>query len=176
MRFLLMVVAGCLAQATMAGYRELPAEGNPLPGDYPASGVFIGAGVGLDHGGIGLRMDILASERIGIFAGGGYNLATVGWNAGLLYRHPVKWLARPYITGMYGYNLAIKWQIPGGGGTGTNYYGPSFGGGLEFWSAARTSFWHTALLVPVRSSEADEDLRWASPKPWPVLFSFGYHF
>lgn len=176
MRVLLLVAVWCSAQAALARQQDAPPEGSRASGGYPASGVFIGAGVGLDHGGIGLRMDMLASERIGLFAGGGYNLATVGWNAGLLYRHPVNWRARPYITGMYGYNLAIKWQIPGGGGTGTNYYGPSFGGGVEFWSPARTSFWHTALLVPVRSSEAVEDLRWASTKPWPVLFTCGYHF
>jgi hypothetical protein len=40
-------------------------------------------------------------ETVGIFAGAGYNLATVGWNAGLLYRQRTQSQRRPYVTAMH---------------------------------------------------------------------------
>ncbi len=145
------------------------------PSHTAAPGIFFGAGIGLDHGGLGLRMDALLNESIGVFAGGGYNLATVGWNAGLIYRHPSSRTYRPYAIGMYGYNLAVKWGYPYGS-TGVNYYGPTFGGGVEMWSHRHTNFVHIGLLVPVRSKEARNVFDRLTPRPWPVLFSCGYHF
>lgn len=124
--------------------------------------LFFGVGIGLDHGGIGMRMDVRFTEHIGLFGGAGYNLAMVGWNAGLIYRYKLLGHVRPYATGMYGYNLAMRWVDPWGKTVhGENYYGPSFGGGVEFWSARRDSFIHVGLLVPVRSSETLDAMKWA---------------
>jgi hypothetical protein len=112
---------------------------------------FFGAGLGLDHGGLGVR--------------------------GLLYRQRTQSQRRPYVTAMYGYNMVILTTNPGRqSGTGTNYYGPSFGGGVEFWSKERTRFIHAGLLFPVRSSDALLALRWSSAEPWPILLSAGFHF
>lgn len=146
-------------------------------GSAANSDFFFGAGLGLDHGGLGVRIDGKVTETVGIFAGAGYNLATVGWNAGLLYRQRTQSQRRPYVTAMYGYNMVILTTYPGRqSGTGTNYYGPSFGGGVEFWSKERTRFIHVGLLFPVRSSDALLALRWSSTEPWPILLSAGFHF
>lgn len=143
----------------------------------PASDLYFGIGGGLDHGGFGLRFDGMVTRALGLFAGAGFNLATVGWNGGLIYRHPLPGRVRPYGTAMYGYNVAILTTTSRGSiGTGTNYYGPSFGAGVEFWSDQRNRFVHLGLLLPVRSEEAQRELRRSASEPWPVLLSAGFHF
>ena len=46
----------------------------------------IGFGIGIDYGGIGVRASVLSFERVDVFAGLGYNIVGLGWNAGLAYR------------------------------------------------------------------------------------------
>jgi hypothetical protein len=132
---------------------------------------YFGIGAGLDHGGFGVRLDVLITSSTSLFGGIGYNLATLGWNAGFHHRFNEGMRTRPYFTAMYGYNLAagnIRFE-------GVNYYGPTFGGGGEFQLGEKGSFFRLGILVPIRSEEARE-LAARSEYRLPVLFSFGVHF
>src|SRR6478752_6768807 len=44
---------------------------------------YLGIGAGLDYGGFGIKAEVVPSKYIGIFAGVGYNLADLSYNAGL---------------------------------------------------------------------------------------------
>ncbi|MBX2979429.1 MAG: hypothetical protein KF905_09050 [Flavobacteriales bacterium] len=132
-----------------------------------------GPGFGLDHGGIGLRVDGRLTPGLGFIAGAGFNTATIGWNLGLLYRFMLSRPIRPYASIIYGYNLAVRYESGGGRYvSGTNYYGPTVGAGVEFWTLERHRFLHLGLLVPIRTEEA----RAMIGKSWPVLPTIGMHF
>jgi len=144
-----------------------------------ASKTNLGLGIGLDYGGIGTRFMFLPSERIGLFGGLGYNLATVGYNVGAQFRFSTEKRIDWFITGMYGYNGVIK--VTGAIESNETYYGPTFGGGIELKSGRNDkSFWNFELLVPIRSSEFNDDLdNWKMladvTEPLPIAFSIGYH-
>jgi hypothetical protein len=152
----------------------------------PASKANIGLGLGLDYGGIGGRFSFQATPAFALFAGLGYNLAGAGFNAGGIVRLSPDKRITPTLLAMYGYNAAII--VKGDDFDETvfskTYYGPSFGGGVEFHSwHKRRNFINLQLLVPIRSSEFHDtmDALKADPfieinEPWPVTISVGYHW
>ena len=147
-------------------------SGQETPSMEP--GMMFGPGIGVDHGGLGLRIDAILAQRIGVFGGVGYNLAGVGWNVGGIYRFRPQHRWRPYGTAFYGYHAAQRHEdIHGRYMLGTNYNGFTGGGGVELWAADRESFLHLGVFIPFRS---EETLARLDPKPWPVLFSCGVHF
>lgn len=141
-----------------------------------------GIGLGLDYGGIGGKVTVLPSQKVGLFAGLGYNIVGVGFNVGGLVRFSPDKKVCPYITAMYGYNAVIK--ITGDIEKEETYYGPSAGFGLEFHGRNNPSnFWNVELLIPFRSSDYHNDLDdlQANPyiemnDPWPIAICVGYHF
>ncbi|HEY0977378.1 MAG TPA: hypothetical protein VGE21_07895 [Flavobacteriales bacterium] len=140
-----------------------------------AESIHFGLGVGLDHGGYGLRVDVPVDKHIGFFAGGGYALAGIGWNAGAVIRlmPAERWC--PYLTAMYGYNTALV--VRNASEHNTLYYGPSFGAGVEMRRRKGPGFWHFGILRTDRPSEVEDDrIRFAASDPPPVLVSVGYHF
>lgn len=138
--------------------------------------MFIGLGMGIDHGGLGIRLDGRIKSRVGICAGAGSTKAGVGLNAGLIISTRPLQRIRPFITALYGYNTAVRHpDSRGRGPSGLIYNGPSFGGGIEYWSAKGQRFIHFGLLVPIRSEEATDAARYADPIPWPILISIGIH-
>lgn len=173
---ILLVTCGLVLQA--AAQEPVPSTPKPSVSDTP----HMGLGVGLDHGGIGLRVDVPFDTHLALVAGGGYALAGIGWNAGLMYRFMPAKKVGVYGTAMYGYNAVIKFK--GGSQYDALYYGPSVGAGVEFRQHHSTNFWKLALFVPFRSAEFHDDLNTLKNKgyfednegPWPVLFSIGYHF
>ena len=117
------------------------------------------------------------TPALGLFAGAGYNLATVGWNAGVHIRLSPEDKVCPYATGMYGYNAALRVTDRSGSYLGgTNYNGPSFGGGVEVRSRSWERHLHAGLLIPFRSEEAKAAFEYADSRPWPVMLTVGYHF
>jgi len=72
--------------------------------------VSIGLGIGLDCGGIGMNTTFFPQRDVGIFAGAGYALLGLSWNAGLKFRaisdRPAVAVS-PFILAMFGYNTAI---------------------------------------------------------------------
>lgn len=138
--------------------------------------VFIGLGMGIDHGGLGIRLDGRIKSRVGVCAGAGFTKAGIGMNAGLIISTRPLQRVRPFISALYGYNTAVLLSDSRGrGASGVIYNGPSLGGGVEFWNAKGNRFVHFSLMVPVRSEEATDAMRYADPKPWPVLLSVGIH-
>lgn len=169
MRLHLLLIAGlvlCRAQAQ---------DRNATDHVRTASSLHFGLGVGLDHGGYGLRVDVPVDKHIGFFAGGGYALAGIGWNVGATVRlmPASRWC--PYLTAMYGYNAALV--VKNAHQFNTLYYGPSFGAGVELRRRRGNGSWHFAILRPDRPAEVETDrIRFHASEPMPVLLSVGYHF
>jgi hypothetical protein len=145
-----------------------------------ASSTHLGLGMGMDHGGIGVRLDVPLSRNLAAVGGLGYAVVGMGWNVGLQLRTDPTKPVGLYMTALYGYNGAIK--VEGAGRYDKLYYGFTPGAGVEF-RGARGNFFHMALLVPLRSPEFWGD--WDDLKaegvqvkqgPLPVAVSLGYHF
>lgn len=141
-----------------------------------------GLGIGLDYGGIGGRLAVQINPQLGAFIAGGYAFAGFGYNAGLRGRLNPEKKFNPTLSLMYGYNAAL--QITGGPpGTDINklYYGPTIGIGFERrLRNLNKDFWQLELLVPIRSSEYDNDIAKyksiLSSTPVPIAISIGYHW
>ena len=144
-----------------------------------SKGFNIGLGMGMDYGGIGFRGTYLPIERLGLYAGVGYNLNAAGFNAGAQFLFPKRRNAF-YLTAMYGYNavLIVSGDIADKG----TYYGVTAGAGYQLRVGPKGNFFNFELLVPFRNSNFYDDLDaleylGADPvKPLPVAFSFGFHF
>lgn len=141
----------------------------------------IGIGIGLDYGVIGAKVVGYPIQRLGLFAGAGYNLLNVGYNFGAIGRILPGKKVCPYVTGMYGNNAVIV--VIGADQYNESYTGPTFGGGIELRVGRNQNFMNFGLLVPVRSQEFydDWDLVSANPSieisdPMPVGICVGYHF
>ena len=131
---------------------------------------FAGLGLGLDHGGAGLRLDARLHRYVGLFFGLGATFADIGYNGGVHARIlPAKRLC-PYATAMYGFNA----ESTGFDGE-KLFYGPSFGAGVEWVSFTKMSFFHIGAIVPVHSEEAKEVSENSDFPFWPVLPTFGIH-
>lgn len=157
----------------------------PTPDYVPPNGsgsMHMGLGIGLDHGGFGVRMDVPVARYFAAVAGAGYALAGIGWNVGVLIRPVPDNHVAPYLTAMYGYNAVIK--VVDAEQYDKIYYGPTFGAGIEVYARRNTNYWHVAVLVPVRPEEFDADLARLKTTPGielrgePPTFgiSLGYHF
>jgi hypothetical protein len=145
----------------------------------PPTRFHIGVGAGLDYGGFGMRTTYVLFQKVGVFIGTGYNLNSLGCNAGAHYIIPAG-KHHAYFTGMYGYNAVIV--VQGDVEDQATYYGFSGGVGLQVNSSNRPNFWNFELLVPVRNSNFRDDMDMLKAlgaqvrKPLPFAFSIGYHF
>jgi hypothetical protein len=141
----------------------------------------LGFGLGIDYGGIGARATILATDKIEFFGAVGYNLLTVGFNAGVEYRILPKSIFCPYVGAMYGYNGVIR--VNGMDDYNKSYYGPSFSGGLEIWLKKRPAFFNVELILPIRSQAYHDAITSLKnnpsivfqSQPLPFSISLGYH-
>jgi hypothetical protein len=155
-------------------------------GPAPENAVFpkfnIGLGGGIDYGGFGGRATILVTDKIEFFGAVGYNLLSVGFNAGAEYRFIPASRVCPYLGAMYGYNAVIK--VEGLDDYNKVYYGPSFSAGLEIWSKKRPTFLNLEIILPLRSQEYHDAITSLknnpsvvfTAEPIPVAFSVGFHF
>jgi hypothetical protein len=142
----------------------------------------IGLGAGMDYGGFGTRITVLASEKLEFFGALGYNILGVGVNAGADLRLAPKSRICPYLGAMYGYNAVIK--ITGTDIYNQTYYGPTFNFGIEFWSGRKPSFFNLELLLPIRSKEFHDDITSLKNNPaitfkndlLPIGIGLGFHF
>lgn len=144
----------------------------------------LGIGAGFDFGGLGANMLVYPGRNVGLFAGVGYALGGIGFNAGTKLRLiSKKHNTDPYAIIMYGYNAAIK--VKDASQFNKLFYGPSFGFGLDFHpKQMKRSYYSMALLVPVRSSavndymddlESNNGVKFTNELP-PLAFSIGYRF
>ncbi len=148
--------------------------------------VNFGLGLGFDYGGIGGNFMVYPQKNIGIFIGGGYAFAGLGYNAGVKLRlTPDKTtVVNPFISAMYGYNASVS--ISDNPQYDKLFYGPSLGLGIDIRSRKPDSggYLSIALMIPIRNSDAQDyiDLlkneygaSFSSNLP-PVGFSIGYKF
>jgi hypothetical protein len=141
-----------------------------------------GLGAGLDYGGLGLKTEVNLLKNLGVFGGLGYNLESVGYNVGLQAKLNSQTNVVPVFAAMYGYN-AVIFIIDNEGLTET-YYGFSLGGGVDFKLPRNPNhFFSIKMLIPARSQAFKDDFNAIRnsrlveiSEPWPVNFSFGYHF
>lgn len=135
--------------------------------------------MGFDYGGFGLKAEYLPVKYVGIFGGIGYNLAQMGYNAGLSFKVLPDKKVTPAIAAMYGYNAVIK--ITGAIEETTTYYGFTFGAGVDIKMGRKGNKLSTYLWVPVRSTDFKNDYDYAREYYnlsviTPVNASVGFNF
>jgi hypothetical protein len=80
---------------------------------------------------------------------------------------------------MYGYNGVLVTESVGGKQrTERTFYGPSFGGGIEFRHREGADFFTFGLLFPIRPEKFDDSSQLVKTirRPGEVVLSIGYHF
>ena len=142
-----------------------------------------GVGVGLDYGGIGLRLSVLPDSHLSLFAAFGNNLNGAGYNLGVAYRFTPFNSTCWYYTMMYGYNAVIV--INNASQYDQTYYGISPGFGIEFHGRRHPgNFFNLEILIPLRTQEYRDDIIALQNKrtitfksqPLPFTISIGFHF
>ena len=142
---------------------------------------YSGIGAGLDYGGLGVKGEVIMTDWLGLFIGGGYNYKGFGWNAGVNLKFAPEAKSTGILTAMYGYNTVLVIQNSSGEYVNV-YYGISAGGGLEFFVGKNKNKFALAILVPFRGLKYKSDhqyfvdRRYTISDPFPVLLSIGFHF
>jgi hypothetical protein len=145
--------------------------------------LYLGMGTGFDYGGIvGGKVEYLPVKQIGVFAGAGYNLLSLGWNVGGTFKISPDKRFSPNLMVMYGYNGVL---------VGTDYisdeyemtsYGITVGANFDLRIGRKHKI-SAGLLVPIRSSEfrdnydaAENDSRLEITPLLPIGITIGYNF
>lgn len=151
----------------------------------------VGAGLGLDYGGLGFKLGISPIKRLFIFASGGFNLSAFGWQLGAgFYFIPkdTKHGIRPNIKAMYGTNASILVTDYNGNIVDEYtdvYLGPCVGAGVEFrFGKSKKHGLDADLNVPFRNQKYKDDIDRIKndpsiedfQEPLPLQISIGYHF
>lgn len=149
--------------------------------------VDIGAGLGLDYGGlVGFQSSYMPIKYLGIIVSAGYHIVAFGWQVGLkgfiLPKTNLK-KVRPTVKIMYGSNRVIV--VDGASQYNESYLGFSPGAGVEFrFGTKKTHGLNIDLNVPINSSEFNDDYQTLKDDPnidvlappSPLAISVGYHF
>ena len=169
----ILVLVGMLAQTSINAHGQTEQK------------VYIGAGMGLDYGGIiGGKVEYLPIKHLGLFGGVGYNTLSLGWNAGASLKFTPEKRSSAHLMAFYGYNGVLKvsntWKYED-----MVSYGVTFGLGwdVKLGRGARNKF-SFGLFVPIRSKEfmdtwnaikKDKDMK-VEQKLMPIAISFGFNF
>ena len=141
---------------------------------------YFGLGMGLDYGGFGAKAEFLPIKHVGLFAGVGYNLLSVGWNAGLTYKILPRKIVSPNLMAFYGYNAVLK--IDGAPEYNITSYRISFGVNLDI--KLRRNKLSLGLFYPIRSEKFKERYNAAKNNPgivfknelFPITWGIGFNF
>jgi len=145
---------------------------------------YLGVGAGFDYGGLfGAKLEILPIESVGIFAGAGYNLLSIGWNVGGTYKILPHKKVSPNLMLMYGYNAVFVGADPYAKQYEMTSYGVTAGINLDIKVGKKNNKISTGLFVPFRSSKFMDNYDRAKDNPYltvstllPVQFTFGFNF
>lgn len=145
--------------------------------------IYLGAGGGLDYGGLlGGKLEFLPIKYIGLFAGAGYNLLSLGWNIGGTLKILPDKKVSPNLMLMYGYNAVIVGSDFYSEQYETTSYGITVGGNIDI-KIGRKNKISTGLFVPFRSKEFKKIHDNAENTPGmsltpllPITFSVGFNF
>ncbi|PLW95941.1 MAG: hypothetical protein C0591_10055 [Marinilabiliales bacterium] len=149
--------------------------------------VDVGAGFGLDYGGIiGLQVTYIPIKYAGVITSIGYYAVNLGWQIGvkgfILPKTNLK-KVRPTVKFMYGTNRLII--VDGASQFNKSYLGFTPGAGVEFrFGAKKTHGLNLDVNIPINSSEFNEDYQALidnpaidiTAPPSPIAISVGYHF
>ena len=144
--------------------------------------VYLGLGMGLDHGGLGVKAEYLPIKYFGIFGGVGYNFLSAGWNAGATCKILPNKRVSPNLMVFYGYNGVTK--AIGAPEYNMTSYGVTVGANLDIFLGISGNKLSFGLFVPIRSSEFmnNYDAMRNDPKIemisnlLPIAFSAGFNF
>jgi hypothetical protein len=151
------------------------------------SNLYLGPGIGLDYGGLGVRAEFGTIKNFSIIGGLGYNLFSIpGMNAGISYKLYEHKRSAYHISAIYGYNAVIRIKYDNSLDSYTDvqaYYGPSAGAGCDIYDKRKKNKLSVELWVPFRNSDfrnrheglKDMGLKF-QPDILPVTFSIGYNF
>jgi hypothetical protein len=146
--------------------------------------VYYGFGLGLDYGGLGVKMECIPIKNVGFFIGFGYNFAPIGWNAGFNYRINPGHKVVCKLMAMYGYNGVLQ-VVENGRNTETEVsYGLTAGIGIDIQLVKKGHIFSIELLVPSRSSKFMNEYDRLKNDPnittegnlLPIAVSLGYNF
>ncbi len=143
--------------------------------------VYLGPGLGINYGGIGVQLNYMPVKALRFSAGYGTNLLDMAYSLGLNYRILADKRICPTASYYYGFNGYIKQdEKPEFNKT---YYGSSLGAGVEVWNKRRTNFLHFQIIIPIRTmaftnelAELNKISKDTQYKVFPILLSIGYHF
>jgi len=116
-----------------------------------AQQVYLGLGMGFDHGGIGVKAEYLPIKHFGIFGGLGYNFLSAGWNAGATFKILPNKKVSPNLMVFYGYNGVTK--AIGAPEYNMTSYGVTVGTNLDIFLGSKGNKLSFGLFVPIRSTK-----------------------
>ncbi|MDR2913701.1 MAG: hypothetical protein LBV74_02515 [Tannerella sp.] len=145
--------------------------------------IYLGVGYGFDYGGLfGGKIELLPIKHLGLFAGAGYNLLSLGWNIGGTLKIFPDRKVSPNLMLMYGYNAVIVGTDSYSEQYEKTSYGVTIGGNVDI-KIGRNNKISAGLFVPFRSNEfkeihddAKNDPNMSLSPLFPVTFSFGFNF
>ncbi len=155
------------------------------------SKVHIGLGLGMDFGGMGIKVEYLPVRYVGVFGGLGYNFSALGFNGGVHLRPLPDKKIQPLVLVMYGYNGVINIQgsnnqLAAAGLEGVNktYYGFTAGIAGELKVGRKGNRLYLGVLHPFRNETFQQNYDkvrnsnqvTVKQELLPVTFSFGFNW
>ena len=143
--------------------------------------VYFGPGLGLDYGGLGVKVEYLPIKYLGIYGGVGYNLLSVGWNAGATVKILPDKKVSPNFMVFYGYNATLR--VIGAPEYNVTSYGLTIGANIDIMLGKKNKL-SVGLFVPIRSAEFRDKYQAAKNNPniqfsnflLPVAPGIGFNF
>ncbi|MDR2145414.1 MAG: hypothetical protein LBE91_03005 [Tannerella sp.] len=166
--------------------QQLPASRYTYPEQYEEQypkKFYLGVGYGFDYGGLfGGKFEFLPVKHFGLFAGAGYNLLSIGWNAGGTLKILPDKKVSPNLMLMYGYNAVIVGINSYSKQYEKTSYGVTVGANFDI-KIGRKNKISAGFFVPFRSSEFQEVHDNAKNDPnmsltplLPITFCVGFNF
>lgn len=150
--------------------------------------LFVGAGAGLDHGGIGVKTEYQPFKYMGIFLGLGYDFVGPSGNLGFIYNILPDKNFTPVLTAMGGINGIIITKYSYNGTTTAwenrgQYAGGTVGGGFDIkFGRRKNQKVNFMVLVPIRDRTFYDARRSIISRggtierdAWPVVFAAGWN-
>lgn len=170
-----LIVLIVLLSGTYHGYSQ-----STLNYDYKH--MYAGLGLGLDYGGVGLKVEYLPIKYFSAFGAIGYNLQGPGINFGVSYKILPNRKFTPLVQAMFGYNSAIV--VDGLATYNQTYYGLSAGIGADLRLGRKGNKLYFGLFYPFRPSEFYDDMDKVKADPrissiqdaLPITFSIGFNW
>lgn len=167
-----------IAQLGSASHTSEGKSEKRQPPKYDPIDASVGLGLGMDYGGVGVKLEVMPRPWLGLFGGGGTTLQGLGYNLGLAFRPTPNREATFVAVAMYGYNgvIVVKGQNDIIMERKT-YYGPTVGAGGEFRVGRRkTNRLSLKLLIPFRDQEFYDIADAHNATYFKVTISAGFNF